>query len=331
MPRWNGPRLTEEQKKERKREYDRERKAAAKAEREAARQARIEAGEARRSDVRPTQLLAESTKDAPLERPAFTLDIPGPKHGLTIATVMDTQVRDGVPTNHLEYYGMYVADKRPDVLLCIGDWFDFLSLSTYIKDSDLEAQGITYQKDLTAGLNAMGRFLAPIQREKDYRPHMIFLMGNHEDRQTRAINANPRQLSGLMKPLEPQLEGFGWTVYPFLQPVVVGGVAFCHYFPSGVMGRPVTTANALLRKMHMSCVAGHQQGRDIAYGKRGDGQPMTAIISGSFYEHTENYLSPFTNQHWRGTLFMHEVKDGHFDEMWLSTDFLRRRYGRSAA
>ena len=54
---------------------------------------------------------------------------------------------------------------------------------------------------------------------------------------------------------------------------------------------------------------------------------MTAIISGSFYQHDYKYLSPFTNRHWRGTYFLHEVRDGQFDEMALSIGFLKRRYG----
>jgi hypothetical protein len=76
----------------------------------------------------------------------------------------------------------------------------------------------------------------------------------------------------------------------------------------------------------MSAYAGHQQGRDIAYSQRADGGDMTAIISGSFYQHDEEYLNPFTNNHWRGMYFLHEVKDGSFDEMALSLNYLQRRF-----
>ena len=92
------------------------------------------------------------------------------------------------------------------------------------------------------------------------------------------------------------------------------------------MGRPITTAAALLRKLHLSCVVGHQQGRDIAYAKRADGSSITAIIAGSFYQHDEGYLSPFTNKHWRGTYILNEVKDGAFDEMGISVGYLLRKY-----
>jgi hypothetical protein len=109
--------------------------------------------------------------------------------------------------------------------------------------------------------------------------------------------------------------------------VAIGGVAFSHFFPSGVMGKPVNRADMLLRKMHMSCFAGHLQGRQIAFDKRADGKEMTAIISGSFYTHTEDYLSPLANNHWRGAWMLHEVRDGTFDEMALSIGFLERKFG----
>jgi hypothetical protein len=92
------------------------------------------------------------------------------------------------------------------------------------------------------------------------------------------------------------------------------------------MGHPITSAKAILTKLHMSAFAGHQQGRDIAYAKRADGQDMTAIISGSFYQHDEEYMSPFTNNHWRGMYFLHEVKGGSFDEMAVSINYLKRRF-----
>jgi hypothetical protein len=91
------------------------------------------------------------------------------------------------------------------------------------------------------------------------------------------------------------------------------------------MGRPVTTAAALVAKKHQSCIAGHQQGRQVAYGSRADGRRITSIIAGSFYEHDEPYLGPQGNRHWRGCFQLHEVRDGEFDEMFLSLEYLKGR------
>jgi len=291
------------------------------------RQRRRRAKLPRRSDVRPAQREEASTMSAPLEQPAVALKIEGPKHGLKIAVITDAQVRPGVPVNHLAACGQYLSEKRPDVIVCIGDFADMPSLSTYAKDGSLEAEGMRYRDDVKAVREAMTAFLRPIRAVRGYSPTLVLTYGNHEDRITRAVAVNPRHLQGVISLDDLGYEADGWKTYPFLQPIVVGGVAFSHYFPSGVMGRPITTAAALLRKMHMSCFAGHQQGRDIAYAKRADGASLTAIISGSFYQHNEDYLSPFTNKHWRGFFLLHEVHDGQFDEMSISINFLMRKYG----
>ena len=282
----------------------------------------------RTARLRREEIQERTTLNHPLETVSVELKIKGNPEHPRIAVVTDAQNKPGVPTNHLVAAGNYIADKRPEVIVCIGDWWDFPSLSVHEKPGHIELEGRRYRLDLDAGLKAMELFMeAAIGKTRSYEPQLIFVPGNHEDRVTRARRANPAQLDGLISLSDLRLKDYGWTVYPFLQPVVIGGVAFCHYFPSGIMGRPITTAAGILRKLHQSAFAGHQQGRDIAYGKRADGGDLTAIISGSFYQHDETYLSPFTNKHWRGMYFLHEVRDGRFDEMALGIDYLIRRWG----
>jgi hypothetical protein len=153
----------------------------------------------------------------------------------------------------------------------------------------------------------------------------VLTLGNHEQRIMTAIN-NDRKLDGLIS-LE-DLPYQDWEVYPFLEVVVIDGIAYSHYFTSGPMGRPVCTAQALLTKKHMSCFAGHQQGRQIAYGNRADGHEMTAIICGSCYEHDESYLGPQGNNgHFRGCFMLYDVENGRFDELPLTIKYLKQRYG----
>lgn len=101
----------------------------------------------------------------------------------------------------------------------------------------------------------------------------------------------------------------------------------CHYFVSGVLGRPITTANALLTKCHQSCIAGHQQGKQIAYARKADGSSITGMIVGSAYLHEENYLGYQGNRHWRGIVVLNEVHDGQFDELFVSMNYLQNKYG----
>lgn len=238
--------------------------------------------------------------------------------------IPDCQVKPGVPLGHLEWAGKYIAEKRPQVVIQIGDFADMPSLSSY--DTGKKSfEGRRYKKDVEAAREAMRLLLKPIRKVRSYNPRLVLTLGNHEDRITRAIDSDPK-LDGTISLDDLGYKAAGWEVYPFLQGVVIDGIIYSHYFPSGQLGRPCTSARAILSKHHMSCVAGHQQGRDIAYGKRADGRNITAIIAGSFYQHSEDYLNPMTNQHWRGIYVLHEVRDGAFDEMAVSLGYLRRKF-----
>mgnify|MGYP001582728163 CR=1 FL=1 len=154
---------------------------------------------------------------------------------------------------------------------------------------------------------------------------MYLTLGNHEDRITRAVNSDPK-LDGTIGISDLGYEDFGWRVIPYLEPVFLDGVAYSHFFTSGILGRPVTSAAQLLLKKHQSCVMGHIQDRQIAYGRRANGTQMTAIFVGSCYLHNEDYLGPQGNNYWRGIWVLHEVEDGSFDEMPVSLRYLKEKY-----
>lgn len=216
--------------------------------------------------------------------------------------------------------GQYIVDKQPDVLICIGDFADMASLSSYDQGKK-DFEGRRYKDDIVAAREAMIALLKPIaeynerQRKngkKQYKPRMVMTLGNHEERINRAVN-NDAKLEGVLSIDDLGYELAGWEVYPFLDVVIIDGVAYSHYFVTGLAGRPAATANAQLNKTHQSCIAGHQQGLQIAMGKKADGTRITSIIAGSCYEHNEDYLGAQGNKHWRGALMLHSVKDGEFD------------------
>lgn len=248
--------------------------------------------------------------------------------------IPDTQCKPGVDLSYLTWIGKYIADKRPDVIVQIGDFADMSSLSSYDVGKK-SFEGRRYKDDIAVAHKAMGLLLDPIRRlnkdlqakhDKRYRPHRILTLGNHEERILRAIDSDPK-LDGTISIDDLGYRKAGWDVYPYLDVVVVDGVAYSHYFPSGTLGRATSSARAVLNKMHMSCVAGHLQGRDIAYGRRADGKDITAIIAGSCYLHDESYLAPMTNRHWRGVIMLHNVDNGSFDEMMVPLSYLKKKYG----
>lgn len=243
-----------------------------------------------------------------------------------ICVIPDCQVKPGVPLEHLTWAGDYIADKRPDEIICIGDFADMESLSSYDKGKR-SFEGRRYTKDIEITKYGMSLLHSPISQRADYRPKQVLLLGNHEDRIRRATEDDPH-LEGILSLSDLGYSEFGWNVKSYLSVYSSKGIAFSHYFSSGVLGRPVSSARALLTKKHTSAVMGHVQKRDIAYDYTADGKQITGIFVGTFYQHDESYLNPQTNKHWRGIWMLHDCKDGEFDEMPISMRYLQKRYER---
>lgn len=249
--------------------------------------------------------------------------------------IPDCQVKEGVNFDYLEKIGMYIVEKKPDVVVCIGDFADMPSLSSYDVGKK-SFEGRRYVKDVDASHEAMTRLLQPLasfnnkavkNKEKQYRPRLVMTLGNHENRINRAVD-NDSKLDGVLSIDDLGYQSYGWEVSPFLDVVILDGVAYSHYFVTGVAGRPASSAAAQIRKTNMSCVAGHQQGLQIATASRADGARLTSIIAGSCYEHDEDYLGPQGNKHFRGFLVLHDVNNGEFDPMTVSLKYLNQKYGQ---
>lgn len=252
--------------------------------------------------------------------------------------IPDTQVKDGVPLDHLEWAGKYAASKKPDVIVHIGDFGDMPSLGMYDVGKK-SFEGRRYKTDIDAVHRGMKLFMNPIldeqdrlrrNKEKVWKPRMVLTLGNHEDRISRAIEADPK-LEGVLSLKDLGYEDWGWEVIPYLTPISIDGIMYSHYFTSGTMGRAVTSAAMMLNKKHQSCIMGHVQGRNIAYATRADGTQITGLFVGGYYQHDEEYLLKQGNQQqWHGLWMLHEVNEGAFDEMPVSLRYLKGRYGEKA-
>lgn len=238
--------------------------------------------------------------------------------------IPDTQVKPGVPTKHLEWVGNYIAEKRPDTIVMIGDFADMPSLSSYDKGT-IEIEGKRVWADIAAARLAMDKLTKPFLKIKNYNPRMILTLGNHEDRITRYVKDNP-ELEGTLSVDKLGYADYGWTVYPFKKIVRVNGIEYAHYFESGPKGNAIQRAVTLLNVRHSSAVMGHNQLTDIAF------HPKTGhvgILAGTCYLHEEKYLGPQMagKAQRRQIIMLHEIRDnGIADPMFVSLNFLKAKY-----
>ncbi len=245
---------------------------------------------------------------------------------MKIGILPDVQAKHGVDFKHLAHIGRYFAEKQPEIIVCLGDFADMPSMSSYDEKGSKKAVGRTYKKDFAAAHRAMDTFMDQLTSAPGYKPRLELVLGNHEDRINRALNSDPR-LEGTISMDMLRYEEYGWRVHPFLKTLTIRDIIFVHYLTSGVMGRPIQSAAALLTKKHMSAVVGHQQGCLIANAQRGDGKQLTGIIAGSCYTHNEDFMGPQGNNHFRGFLMLHDVKPGGvFEPMPVSLSYMKKRY-----
>lgn len=240
--------------------------------------------------------------------------------------IPDTQVKPGVSTEHFEWIGKYIADKKPEVVIHLGDHFDMPSLSSYDKGT-AKMEGLRLDNDIAAGRAAMLRMLLHIGKGGWWPERMVYLYGNHDERIIRYVNANP-ELIGAVGYKDYGLEGMGWECHDFLKPVDIDGIMYAHYFSNPLTGRPFT-ANALnlLKTLGRSYVQGHRQVLDFATRPLIDGSQQIGIVAGACYTHEEGYKGHQGNHHWRGVIVLHDVHNGFGNPMFVDLAYLKRKYG----
>jgi hypothetical protein len=238
--------------------------------------------------------------------------------------IPDTQLRPGVPTNHVPAAANYAVDKRPDVIVIAGDWWDLPSLSVYEKPGSKFFEGVSLSADIDFGNDVMEDFLRPIRRARGYSPRIIFTEGNHEYRLQRHINEDPTRLGEIMGRHQFNLPS-DIESHPFLDIVTVDGIMYSHYFCNpasllrGVLGGQMDNR---LNKLKRSFSQGHQQILMTGNQFLPDGSRIRGLVAGAFYQHDEEYAGPQGHNYWRGCIYKHEVRNGDYDMMELSLDYL---------
>ena len=240
--------------------------------------------------------------------------------------IPDAQVKKGVPTDHMAWIGQAIKDYAPDVVIHLGDHWDFPSLSRYDAAGSMSKEGARIEDDIKAGNDALALLTKSMGR---FKGRKILLRGNHEERLSRAINDDPRLAGTVGFHLLNDVR-LGWEVIPYYcgapGQVVIDGVVYAHYFAAVNTGRAIGgTANNKLNHVGQSFIQGHVQGLDMGGKQYSTGKVKHGIVAGSAYLHDEDYKG-MANNHWRGVLVLNEVRDGEFCAMPLTLDYLCRKY-----
>ena len=251
--------------------------------------------------------------------------------------IPDTQVKPGVPLDHLDWIGQYIVDRKPDVIVHAGDHYDLPSMSAWDRGkTTAKFEGRRYRADVQAGHEGLVRLEAAMDahnakvtgyKNAPYRPEKHVTWGNHENRITRYVE-KAGELEGLVGVFEFDefWQARGWQTHEYREIVPIDGVWYSHFFYNPNTGNPYTgMGETRLKNVGHSFTQGHLQTLIHSIRYIGD-QQQHGLVAGSCYLHNEDYKGPQGNDHWRGIIVKHEVAGGSYDPMFVSLKYLCRRY-----
>ncbi len=245
----------------------------------------------------------------------------------THLVIPDSHAHPDYNNDRFTWLGKLITDIKPDVVIDIGDMFDYPSLCDHSSATELE--NARYLADTNAGLDAEERIEHEIKKAKKKRPRKVKCYGNHDIRADRFVEKYPR-FAGTISSADMHSTDFNWEVYPFLEPARVDGVAYAHYCISGVMRRPISGIGPARKQVVQameSMTTGHSHQLDIAVVGGSLGRKYMGAVVGCYVDYDAGYAGVANNIWDRGVLVKRNVENGVYDPQWISMAQIKREYG----
>lgn len=254
--------------------------------------------------------------------------------------VPDAHVGPGQKLDRFNRLGQLIVDRRPDRIVTMGDFVTLESLSNWDLNKSGVMEGRRYKADIASAVEALARMTGPLQavqdkqrrlREKIYRPRLVYIKGNHEDRLDRYTETKPELKEHLNLEEDLQLMDFGFTdVVPYKEYIEIDGVLMTHA-PLGGSAQPVSGKMAVHRAAEMmskSLVFGHTHRKEgVNYYRHGAENINQILTCGCFFEDDPDYAYGGLNSYWRGVMLLNHFSEGRFDVEEISLERLGMMYG----
>ena len=253
----------------------------------------------------------------------------------TILTIGDAHTEPGENLQRFYKLSKFIKDKKPDYIIIMGDFFDFMSLSSYEEPGSTAKENKRIRSDMDHGINALKIIFSEIDKDKkpkqSYNPEVIFLEGNHEYRLRRELAANAvyENLISVKEEIKKARQDITFIEYGnYLD---LENILFTH-IPFGMNGAPVSGKSVSTKVTNMvtkSCVYGHTHKLEIAnFIRHGDNTTQYSVSVGCFFENTPAYIQGGLVPYWKGLVMFH-VSDKNkniFDIETISMDRLFEMY-----
>ena len=241
---------------------------------------------------------------------------------MDILVIPDSHVRPGVRQNRWASLGRLISDRKPDVIVQLGDHFDMPSLCSYDK-----GKGVFAERRLKTDVEVGHETLADLDRWAKHDCPRYLLGGNHDEGRVQRFLEFEPQFTGIVSVDMFKHEGWKWV--PFLKPLVLAGISFAHYVPKGVLGKPAGgehPAYTILKSEMSSTVVGHTHVLDYDERTNGKDRKVQCLVAGCFLEpgQREAYAGRAQKFWHNGVSYLWACKDGQFDLEFISTERLMK-------
>lgn len=260
----------------------------------------------------------------------------------TILPIPDCHVEPNQSQERFNKLGNLILDKKPDIILFMGDFVSLSSLSRWDSDKKLTMEGKRYINDITAANEALDLILKPyyhylfkcnsywkVGKAKQYSPKIYYLGGNHEYWLQRYVELNPQMEGHIDVPKDLKLQNRNIEFVPYKKYVEIDNILFTHV-PINAAQQPVGGKYALHRALELtakSIVFAHtHKWEQTAIHRHAGGNLIQALTCGCYFEETPVYAEDCIHSYWKGVSILTTNGKGNFDAEQISLDRIYSTY-----
>ena len=254
----------------------------------------------------------------------------------TSILIPDAHREAGQPLHLMTMAGNMIVAKRPDRIVLMGDFSTVDSLSAWDMKKSLKMEGRRYKKDIDSAKQALDALFTPwinLQqkqrnwKEKIYRPEVIYILGNHEDRVARYVENHAQMEGHIDFVADVGLDKGGITVVPYGEIITRGGINFAHCILDAA-GKSPAGKYAIQRVAEMCSkptIIGHLHRHEVANTKRHGAGLMQVLSCGCYFEGEPSYAKNANNAYYRGCWEVFHTSEG-FDAHPYSIERMKELY-----
>lgn len=257
---------------------------------------------------------------------------------MKILTIGDAHVDDRQNLSRFIWLGKYIAEEQPDEIIFMGDFLSLMCLSHWDQNKKRIMEGKRYKLEIDAGRKALNYLFKAVNdlnkkrvafHEKQYRPRIVYLEGNHEYRLQRYLDGDPTFEGVVDIKVDLGIESRGWKWIPYGAYYYSSDIGFTHIPFNG--GREISGKNAIFRAADCTIktvVFAHTHRKEVSARRlEGMNYLQQCISVGCYFDKDLFYMKQILKPYWRGVVMLDVFKPNKFNESYVTMDWLKENYG----